>query len=398
MTLGPRYRWVVLAVFSGVNLTIQTLWISYAPVTGAAAALYGTSELAIGALAMSFMVAYLPLSLPASWLIDHRGFKVGVGVGVALMAVFGPLRGLAGSSYPLVLASTIGLAAAQPFLLNAWTKVPALWFPPRERATAVGLVTLSNLIGTAIGMAVTPLLTRTMSIPQVQTLYGLAAALSAALFFIYARERPEGTHVTWGADTKAFMVEGIGHALRVRGFVVYTAVMLLGMGVFNGVTTWIEGIVRLRGLGPEDAGTLGATMLLGGLLGAVVLAPWSDRLRRRRPFIVVGLALAVPGLAGLAFFQSFAWLSVAAFELGFSLVGVMPVGMQYASEVARPTPEGTSNGLLQLVGQGSVVFVYVMESLKTPEGSFLPSLLLAMVLLALAAMLSTRLSEPVLTS
>ena len=32
------YRWVVLAVFMLVNVTIQILWISYAPITGPAAA------------------------------------------------------------------------------------------------------------------------------------------------------------------------------------------------------------------------------------------------------------------------------------------------------------------------------------------------------------------------
>ena len=42
------YRWVVLAVFMLVNLTIQVLWISYAPVTGPAAAYYGVSDLQIG--------------------------------------------------------------------------------------------------------------------------------------------------------------------------------------------------------------------------------------------------------------------------------------------------------------------------------------------------------------
>jgi hypothetical protein len=68
------------------------------------------------------------------------------------MGVFGILRGLAGSSYRLVLASTIGIAIAQPFLLNAWTTVPAKWFSIEERATAVGMVTLASLVGTGIGM------------------------------------------------------------------------------------------------------------------------------------------------------------------------------------------------------------------------------------------------------
>jgi fucose permease len=160
---------LVLAVFAGVNLTIQTLWIAYAPITHQSAVFYGTSDLGIGLFAMSFMAAYLPLSIPSSWVIDTKGFKYGVGVGAVLMAIFGPLRGLAGSNYALAMLCTCMLAAAQPFMLNAWTKCAALWFPPEERATAVGVITLANLIGAGIGMGLTPVLMGSMTISQISS-------------------------------------------------------------------------------------------------------------------------------------------------------------------------------------------------------------------------------------
>src|SRR5512137_2827985 len=184
------YRWVVLAVFVFVNLTIQILWISYAPITGPAARFYGVTDLQIGLLAMSFMMAFIPLSIPVSWIIDTYGFRLAVSIGAVLMGIFGLLRGLAGANYSLVLCSTIGIAAAQPFLLNAWTKVPANWFAINERATAVGLVTLANLVGTALGMVLTPILIEQLPIPTVQVIYGGIAALSAGLFVVLARETP----------------------------------------------------------------------------------------------------------------------------------------------------------------------------------------------------------------
>jgi len=72
----------------------------------------------------------------------------------------------------------------------------------------------------------------------------------------------------------------------------------------------------------------------------------------------------------------------------------MPIGMQYAAEITRPTPEGTSNGLIQLFGQGAVVFVYIMEAMKTSDGSFTPSLLLALGLLIVSAGLVTQMKDP----
>lgn len=375
------YRWVVLAVFGLVNLTIQTLWIAYAPITREAAAYYGTSELRVGLFAMSFMIAFVPLSIPASWAIDALGVRRAVGFGAALMLVCGPLRGFAGRSYPLAIAATIGLAIAQPFLLNAWTKVPAQWFAVSQRATAVGIVTLASLVGTALGMVLTPALVAHHDLAEVQTWYGAAAAVSAVLFLALARERPPTPPCAPGMEVRALMRDGLVHALRVRPFWIYLGVAFVGMGIFNGVSTWIEGIVEPRGFSPTQAGTVGALMLVGGLFGAVVIPPISDKQRKRRRFLLLGMALTIPGLAGLAYARSAPLVYGSSFAMGFFLVSTLPVGMQYAAEITHPTPEGTSAGLIQLFGQGAVVFVYAMQALRTPDGGFGRSLAVSIVLM-----------------
>jgi MFS family permease len=389
------YRWVVLGVFMLINLTIQVLWIGYAPITGPAAKFYGVTDLQIGFLAMSFMIAFIPLSIPVSWLIDSYGFRFTVGIGAILMAIFGVLRGLVGANYTLVLAATIGLAVAQPFLLNAWTKVPAQWFSIEERATAVGLVTLANLVGTALGMVLTPLLTARLSIPNVQLLYGIIAAVSSLFFLILAREAPPTPPCPPGMESRALMLDGLKHALTIKPFWLYLVVSFIGMAVFNGITTWIENIIRPRGFSPADAGTLGALMLVGGILGAVIIPPFSDRQHKRQRYLFLGMLLSLPGLAGLAFATSLNLLLVSAFSLGFFLVSTSPIGMQYAAEITIPTPEGTSNGLIQLFSQASVVFVYVMEAMKTSSGAFTPSLVLSLVLVALNVLVITQLKDPV---
>ncbi len=388
------YRWVVLAVFMFINLTIQMLWITYAPITGPAAKFYGVTDLKIGLLAMTFMIVYIPLSIPVSWAIDTFGFRRTVSIGAVLMGIFGILRGLAGTDYTLVLLATIFIAIAQPFLLNSWTKVPAQWFSIEERATAVGLVTLSCLAGTALGMVLTPLLVQSMSIPKIQLLFGGIAAFSALIFLIFAREKPLTPPCPSGQEVRALMLDGLKHALRVRDFWFYLCVCFIGMGIYNGVTTWVETIIRPRGFTPTDAGTLGALLLVGGVLGAVVIPPFSDRQQKRQKFILLGFVLAIPGLVGLAFAET-AWLLFAsAFAMGFFLVSASPIGMQYAAEVTNPTPEGTSNGLIQLFSQASVVFVYIMEALKTPDGAFTPALLLAIGLMLFSTILIRQMRDP----
>ncbi|MCJ7473206.1 MAG: MFS transporter, partial [Actinobacteria bacterium] len=86
------YRWTILIVFMLINISIQIMWICFAPITGPASEFYGVSDLRIGLLAMIFMIVYIPLSIPISWMIDTWGYRKSVTVGVSIMAVFGLLR------------------------------------------------------------------------------------------------------------------------------------------------------------------------------------------------------------------------------------------------------------------------------------------------------------------
>lgn len=389
------YRWVVLAAFMVVNLMIQVLWISYAPITSVASETYGVSSLAIGALAMSFMIAFVPLALPAAWVTDTRGFRPAVGFGVVLMAVFGVARGLVGTDYWLVLLCTVGLAVAQPFLMVTWTKLPANWFAPRERATAVGLITFASMSGIAVGMAVTPVLADAMPLARVQLVYGIVAAASAVVFLVLAREHPPTPPCPPGDQERVLVVAGLRHAFHVKSFSLMLVVAFLVMSAFNGVTTWVEQIVEPRGFSTTQAGTMGAIMLFSGIIGAVVLSTLSDRRGKRIRYAALALAATAPGMVGIAFASSTLMLYASAAALGFFLVASFPILMQYAAEVTYPTPEGTSNGLIQLSGQVSVVFVFVMEALRTSDGSFTVSLLLLAVLLAGCALAVSRLQEHV---
>jgi MFS family permease len=388
------YRWVVLAVFMLVNITIQILWISYAPITGPAASFYGVSDLQIGLLSMSFMIAFIPLSIPVSWVIDTYGFRLAVGIGAVMMGIFGIMRGMAGTNYTLVLFSTFGIAAAQPFLLNTWTKVPANWFALEERATAVGMVTLASLVGTALGMVLTPILMESLPINTIQLYYGGIAAVSAILFIALSRETPPTPPCPPGMEVRALMLDGLKHALTVKVFWFGLAITFVGLGIFNGVTTWVENIIRPRGFTPTEAGTLGALMIVGGVIGAVVIPAMSDKYHKRQLFLFVSFIGAIPGLIGLTFAMTTTMLYISAFVLGFFLTSAMPVLMQYTAEVTHPTPEGTSNGLVQLFGQASVVFVFLMQAMKNPNGSFTPSLLFATGLLLLSLLFIAQMKDP----
>lgn len=69
-----------------------------------------------------FPVVYIPVSIPADFVIDRRGFRVAVLIGAALTTAFSFLR-LFVEDYVLVLLGMIGISIGQPFVLNSITKV-----------------------------------------------------------------------------------------------------------------------------------------------------------------------------------------------------------------------------------------------------------------------------------
>jgi len=189
--------------------------------------------------------------------------------------------------------------------------------------------------------------------------------------------------------------DGLKQMLRQRDFILLLVIFFVGLGVFNAASTWIEDILRPRGFSITQAGITGGLMILGGIIGAVVVPTLSDHYHKRKPFIVASIVGATLGLVGLTYAEGYGLLLVSAFVLGFFLLSAGPLGFQYGAEITYPAPEGTSNGLLLLMGQISgIAFILGMDTLKSPEtGSMTLPLVIMIVLLALSTYIGTRLKE-----
>ena len=394
---SSAYRWVVMSAFMAVVAINQILWITFAPVTSAAAEFYQVDVLSIGLLSMSFMIVYILVSIPASWIIDRFGIKVGVGIGAVLTGVFGFVRGLAGGNYGLTLFAQIMIAVGQPFILNAITSIAAQWFPPDERVTASGLGSLSIYLGIFAGMLVTPLLAAQFGISQMLLIYGIASLLPVITFFIFFKGRPVSAGDAGEPEVRSLMFDGLRETLKNKNFILLLAVFFVGLGIFNAVTTWIEDLLKPRGFSIAQAGFTGGMMIIGGIIGAVLLPTLSDKAHKRVPFLLATVLGATVGLAGVTYASSYFLLLASAFILGFFLLSAGPIGFQYGAEITHPIPEGTSNGLLLLMGQISgILFIFGMEMFKSPEtGSMTASLNILLALMVVALFLSTRLKESI---
>jgi len=388
------YRWVVLAVFFIINLLMQLHWITFAPITGDAAEFYGVSVLQIGMLSMIFMIVYLVMSIPASYMVDRFGIHIGVGIGAALTGIFGLVKGFYAESYTMILISQIGFSLAQPFILNSVTAVAAKWFPIQERATAAGIAVLAQLLGITVAMALTPYLYLTYGMKGMLMIYGVVTAVGAVAFLIFVREKPPTSPDPEGTVERHSVFEGLKHIMKVKDMLILIVVFFIALGMFNAVTTWIEQILEPRGFTITQAGITGAVMLFGGILGAVSIPALSDKKRKRKPFIVYAMLLTIPGLVGLTFAESYWLLLTSSFVFGFFFMAAGPIGYQYGSEITFPAPEATSQGLLVLAGQISgIIFIFGMDMFRTENGSMTPFMLIFIGLMLVNVVLCMFIKE-----
>jgi len=395
-----KYRWLMLSVYMFIIAVNQLLWITFAPITADATQYYGVSDIQIGILSASFMIVYIVVSFPASWVIDTYGIRIGVGIGAVLTGVFGLLRGMVSTDYDLLLLSQIGIAVGQPFLLNAITKLAARWFPIEERATASGLGTLAMYIGILSAMILTPILTEGNGIAGMLSIYGIVSLVAAVIFLLFSKERPPTAPCRPDQEERSLVLDGLKDMLRNKNFYLLMFIFFIGLGVFNSVSTWIEDIIRPRGFSATQAGITGGLMILAGIIGAVIMPLLSDHYRKRIPFIIIALVGSILGLLGLTFATDYWLLLSSAVVLGFFLLSSGPIGFQYGAEITFPASEGSSNGLLLLMGQISgIAFIFALDSFKSVQtGSMTQPLVWLLGLMVLSLVLSTFLKESPLMS
>jgi len=402
------YRWVMLIALMLLNIVSEIHWLTHAPVARAAAVYYKgqfnpESFFNIDFLAMSYMLIYLIMSFPASYIIDTFGIKTGLRLGAVLTGIFALMKAFYADDFQMVIIAQIGLAFAQPLALNIITAVTARWFPIWERGLATGLASLSQYLGIVIAMVVTPLMIQSSpdlpnygaGFKQMLFIYGIFSFAVAVFVFAVAKNEPPTPS---GQEFERFQfAKGLKHIFAKRDMQIMIFVFFIGLGIFNAVSSLTDAIAANIGVKDSD-GLIGGSMLIGGIIGAFIIPILSDKYRKRKLFLVICMFGILPGLAGLAFAAeitggvgvnpeaAYKVALISSFILGFFIMSAGPIGFQYSAEVSSPAPEAASQGLLLFAGQLSGIFLVIGMSIK--QYAYLNEFLYAFVALAVLLLLA----------
>ncbi len=385
--------WSVLSSYVALVAVSHVLWISFASVTAEAARAYRTTEVSIGLLVTVGPICSAILSIPGGVLPDRYGYRRPLLWAGLATVVFAFLRPLAGT-FPVLLLLTIGLLIPQPFLINAVADVVNRHFPDELAATAIGVGTMAIFLGITVGVALTPALVDAVGVRGTQVAY---AALSALALVVFALRAPRRVPDRLADPTELPVRTALRRVLRSRTTWTLSALLFLGFGFYLGITSWLEEMLKPKGIDANGAGLVAGTITIAGIAGSVALGAFSDRIRRRKPFLVAAGVVAVPTLWLIGHLESFGALLGVAAILGFFLLAALPVSIAVISETRDlgPTVASTGVGVMLSAGNlGGAVVVGLMGLLKSAQGNFSGAILLTSILALAGIGLALAVPEP----
>jgi len=383
----------VLGAYIFLVAASHLLWISFASVTADAARQYHTTELAIGLLISVGPICSAVFSIPGGAVSDRFGYRVPLLWAGLATAVFAFLRPLA-PGFPLLLVLTVGLLIPQPFLINAVADLVNRHFPEEEAATATGLGTMSIFLGITLGLIVTPPLVSVVGVRNSQFVYAGVATLALAVFWLVT---PKEVPDRLATSIELTVRQAIARVMRSSTLWKLSAALFLGFGCYLAITTWLEEILKPKGIDAAGAGLVAGTITIAGMVGSVALGALSDRVQRRKPFLLAAGVVAAPCLWLLGHLSSMPALIATAAVLGFFLLAALPVAIAIASEEPTLGPQvaSTAVGVMLMAGNvGGAVIVAVMGVLKDAQGSFAGGVALTAGLSVVVIAISASVPEP----
>jgi predicted MFS family arabinose efflux permease len=368
-----RTRWAVLAAFVLVTSANQMLWLTFAPVTTDAARHYAVSEGAIGALSGVFPLLYVLLAIPAGFALD-RWFRPSVVVGAGLTALGGLLR-LGGDSYAWVLVGQLVIAFAQPLVTNSVAKLAGAYTADDDRPLGIAICSAGLFAGFLVAFGTGAAFgggsgLRTLLV--VQAVYAVVGAVLLTLGLRRPGREVEAPAATGFASLRAVWADPVLRAV--------TLLVVVGFGVFVGLTTWLQALLEPDGISADTAGVLLIVMVLAGVIGSVVLPPIATRRGAERSVLLASLVVTAAGSALLAVVHVVLGIGLVLALMGLLLLATLPVVLEVVERRAGPA-SGTAAALLWMAGNagGLVVTVVLAPLLKHPSTAFL---ILAAVALA----------------
>ncbi len=364
----------VLVVLALINLVAYAARNALFAVYPALTARYHIDNADLGLLQTVFMVPHAAATLGFGWAGDRYDRRRVIAFGMAIAGIAGVV-GVIGESYlGLAISRALvgfGTAAVVPVANSILGQV----FEGPKKASRMAVFNLGLFVGGVVGFGFGtafgfPLVVVVLAVPSLVLCVVILSVAIPAHASAPAASTDGARRDGLGAALSAFLADA-RELLRIptlRWVMVSTTVMSFAAGGYN---AWLQAfLVREKGMTPQEATSMLALALCGGLSGILVGARISDRLSARVAegrlwTIVCGMLLTAPC-------ASAAILIAPGFALKLIGVGTLFFISWYHAPMAA-TVDDLAPRRLTVAAQGLVIFT--MHMFGTAPSSYIVGLI-----------------------
>jgi len=144
-----KKRWIMVCLFSSYSLCNSYQWIQYGIINNIFMRFYGVDSFTIDWMSMIYMLTYIPLIFPVSWLLDKQGLRVIALVATALncAGTWIKVASARPDLFPVTFLGQFMCSVAQVFILGMPSRIASVWFGSDEVSTACSIGVFGNQVG-----------------------------------------------------------------------------------------------------------------------------------------------------------------------------------------------------------------------------------------------------------
>ncbi|XP_053118668.1 feline leukemia virus subgroup C receptor-related protein 2 isoform X1 [Hemicordylus capensis] len=364
-------RWVIVFLFSSYSFCNAFQWIQFGSINQIFADFYNVTYFAIDWMSMCYMLVYIPFLFPVAWLLDKKGLRLIALVGSALncLGAWVKTHSAKPHLFPVAVLGQVICSAAQVFILGMPSRIASVWFGPREVSSACSIAVFGNQFGIAVGFLLPPVLVPNLEDKEqlayhISIMFYMTAAVATALFILVVfvfQEKPQyppsraQALIHSSAPEESSYLQSILRLFRNVNFVLLVVTYGLNTGCFYALSTLLNRMVMSHYPGEElNAGRIGLTIVVAGMVGALISGIWLDRTKTYKQTTLTVYIMSFVGMVVYTFTLDLGriWVVfITAGALGFFMTGYLPLGFEFAAELTYPESEGTSSGLLNVSAQ-----------------------------------------------
>jgi len=375
-----RYRWVILGVMWITYLVVFLNRLSVGPLAPFFKEELGISSAQVGMVMSAAGIGYTLTLFPTGWLVDRIGARWPIAIG-ELIAGISMIALFFAPSYIWLLIFMLITGFGCGFLSPSTTQGVLVWFPIRERATAMGFKQTAVSVGGIITAATLPIVALALGWRYGFLFLGIIAIAIGIVSLILYREPPTPISSTATSSASPALDASLLEILKSR------EIWLIG---FCGLClTWVEMAMIAHLVLYLTEVLLFPVVAAGGILAIAEAAGaiarpgsglLSDRVfggNRKQVFMLMaGIASATCLLLGL-FGSHLSWgIYPVLFLLGVGGIGFGGIFVTLMSEFGGRYGAGKAVGLGGSVGMGGavlgpVVFGHIVDISGSYEWAWL---------------------------